>query len=111
MDEQQKPEVHLMRQLFGDVLTGVPVYRGSYQDEKYGTLYSITISVPQTIQERIYRAQLKMYAKHYTEETKTHYIWNADGEESYWGYKLETVIRWIEDAAGVEIIYNAKESY
>lgn len=109
-ESTENPTVELQRRIMGDVITGVPVYEGLYDSLEDLMRYKIIIIPPASTQDRIYKTVVRMSYIHLLPGGEREYVRGAP-EETYWGYRMDTVKAWIEVLIGAEIIMHTGEQY
>jgi hypothetical protein len=100
-----KPVVTMHRR----ILEGVPVYEGIFESLKHELKYRIVVIPPATIQEKIYKAVVTM--SYIILESNGNKSYCRGPEETYWGYRMDTVTTWIETLTDAELMMHTGEGY
>lgn len=109
MNETERKLVTLLRRLQGDILTGIPVYSGSYVNTEHTDRYQIIIIPPSTTAEKIYRAQVKMVEVEKLPNGTT--IIANKTIETFWALRMDTVTAWISRLIDADVMINDAEEY
>jgi len=109
MNETERKLVTLLRRLNGDILTGIPVYSGSYVNEWGVERYQIIIIPPSSTTEKVYRAQVKLVELEKLPNGIT--IITNESVETFWALRMDTVTAWISRLIDADVMLNNGEEY
>lgn len=109
MNETERKLVTLLRRVQGDILTGTPVFSGSYVNAENTDRYQIVIIPPSTTAEKIYRAQVKIVEVQKLPSGVT--IILSESIETFWAFRMDTVTAWISRLIDADIMLNNAEEY
>ena len=108
MNETERKLVTLLRRVQGDILTGTPVYTGSYIDIEM-VRYQILIIPPSSTTEKVYRAQVKLVELEKLPNGIT--IITNESVETFWALRMDTVTAWISRLIDADVMLNNAEEY
>jgi len=109
MNETERKLVTLLRRLHGDIITGTPVYSGSYVNEWGVERYQIIIIPPSSTTEKVYRAQVRIVHGGKIPNGTT--IIFSESVETFWALRMDTVIAWISRLIDADVMLNNAEEY